>query len=288
MSLKKMILLFVCMFAFVLLSGGAAMAESKGKVELAYVEWASELASSNVVRAVLERMGYEVELTPVAVGPMYMGVASGDVDGTLASWQPIQRDNLKAMGDRLVNLGPNIRGVRSGLVVPSYVTIDKIADLTENADKFDNEIIGIDPGAGVMQQTETAMSKYNVKNMELIDSTGAMMTATLKDRIRQKKWCVVTGWTPHWMWGVWDLKYLKDPEKVYGSSEDGSILTLVRKGLKKDKPEVYSVLDKFFWTPDEMAEVMVWIKNGMDPKEAGRKFIAKHPERYKEWSGLEY
>lgn len=281
--MKTRILMLI--LGLVMMASGQAFAESKGDVELAYVEWSSEVASSNVMRAILEKLGYNVELTSVAVAPMYMAVATGDVDGTLASWQPIQKDNLSAMGDRLDNLGPNMVGVQSGLVVPSYVTIDTIDELNANAEKFDGKIIGIDPGAGVMQQTENVMREYGVTDMELMESTGAIMTAVMKDNIRQKKWCVVTGWTPHWMWGVWDLKYLDDPKQVYGSPEEGQILTLVRKGLKDDMPEVYNVLDTFIWSPDEMAEVMVWIKEGMDPLEAGRRFIKEHPERYAEWTG---
>lgn len=285
MRMKRKLPLLMSALALILTTALPARAQGKGHVELAYVEWSSELASVNVVRATLEKLGYEVETTPVAVGPMYMAVASGDVEGTLASWQPIQRANLKAMSSRLDNLGPNMVGVQSGMVVPSYVTIDSIEELNAQAEKFDEEIIGIDPGAGVMQQTENALRDYGLDDMELVESTGAMMTATLKDRIRRKEWCVVTGWTPHWMWGVWDLKYLKDPKMVYGSPEDGQILTLARKGLKKDMPEVYTVLDNFFWSPEEMAEVMVWIKNGMDAQEAGRKFINEHPQRYAEWTG---
>lgn len=282
--MKRNALLIALLLAGSMLTAQAALA-SKGTVELAYVEWASEVASSNVAKAMLEKMGYEVELTPVSVGPMYMGVAAGDVDGTLASWQPIQRDNLKATESRLENLGPNMVGVQSGMVVPAYVTLESIGDLNANAEKFDETIFGIDPGAGVMQQSERAVEEYGLDDLELMESTGAMMTAALKDCIRQDKWCVVTGWTPHWMWGVWDLKYLKDPKNVYGSPEDGQILTLVRKDLKEDMPEVYTALDNFLWTPEEMAEVMVWIKDGMEPADAGRKFFEVHPEKFTEWTG---
>lgn len=279
--------LSICGLAFVL--GGMCLAptlhaENKAKVELAYVEWSSEVASHNLIKAILEQEGYEVELTPVSVGPMYMAVASGDVDGTLASWQPIQRDNLKAVASRLENLGPNMVGVQSGLVVPAYVKVDSIAKLNDMAEKFDDDIIGIDPGAGVMQQTENAMNTYGLDNFELMDSTGAMMTATLQDCIRQEKWCVVTGWTPHWMWGRWDLKYLEDPENVYGKASDGAILTLVRKGLKKDMPHVYEVLDNFQWSPDDMAEVMNWIKDGMKPADAAKKYMEKYPEKIAGWT----
>lgn len=254
------------------------------KVELAYVEWSSEVASTNVVKAVLEdKLGAEVDIIPVSVGPMYAAVAAGDVDGMVASWQPLQAANLDAVKDKVVDLGPNMVGVQSGLVVPAYVTIDSIDQLEANADKFDNEIIGIDPGAGIMQQTEKVMKEYGLKDLDLIDSTGAMMTATLADALRNEEWVVVTGWTPHWMWGTWDLKYLKDPKGIYGKAEDGKILTLVRKGLKEDMPKVYNVLDKFNWGPDDMAKVMVWIRDGMKPEEAAKKFIAENPDLVNSW-----
>lgn len=285
MKIWKRLSLMLFALALIAVTSLPAMADDKGEIELAYVEWSSEVASANVVKAGLEKLGYDVELTSVSVGPMYVAVAAGDVDGTVASWQPLQKANLKAMGDRLVNLGPNMVGVQSGLVVPDYVAVDTIPQLNDVPDRFDETIIGIDPGAGIMQQTDQAMKVYNLKEYELMDSTGAMMTAALKDCIRQEKWCVVTGWTPHWMWGVWDLKYLDDPENVYGKAEDGTILTLVRKGLKADKPEAYRFLDNFHWTPGEMAEVMVWIKKGMDPDEAGEKFIEKYPGKFKAWAG---
>ncbi|QJT10252.1 glycine betaine ABC transporter substrate-binding protein [Oceanidesulfovibrio marinus] len=254
------------------------------KVELAYVEWSSEVASTNVVKAVLEdKLGAEVEIIPVSVGPMYAAVAAGDVDGMVASWQPLQAANLEAVQADVVDLGPNMVGVQSGLVVPAYVTIDSIDQLEENADKFDNEIIGIDPGAGIMQQTEKVMKEYGLKDLDLIDSTGAMMTASLADAMRNEEWVVVTGWTPHWMWGTWDLKYLKDPKNIYGKAEDGTILTLVRKGLQEDMPKVYAFLDKFNWGPDDMAKVMVWIRDGMEPEKAARKFIDENPDLVNSW-----
>ena len=57
----KNYLLIGLLTGLVAISGlGPVMAADK-EVELAYVEWSSEVASTNVVRAVLqERMGYEI------------------------------------------------------------------------------------------------------------------------------------------------------------------------------------------------------------------------------------
>lgn len=281
MKLTRCIKTFTAAVLITLLTVSFAWA---AKVELAYVEWASEVASTNVVKTILEeKLGMDVEIIPVSVGPMYVAVAAGDVDGMVASWQPLQADNLKAVEDEVENLGPNMVGVQSGLVVPAYVTINSIEELNANADKFKGDIIGIDPGAGIMQQTEKAIEAYDLKDMQLVDSTGAMMTAALADGIRNENWVVVTGWTPHWKWGTWELKYLEDPKNIYGKAEDGQILTLVRKGLKDDMPEVYNFLDKFEWSADDMATVMVWIREGMDPEDAAKKFVEENPDLVNSW-----
>jgi glycine betaine/proline transport system substrate-binding protein len=81
-----------------------------------------------------------------------------------------------------------------------------------------------------------------------------------------------------------ELKYLEDPKGVYGGEEH--ISTIARDGLKEDMPEVYAVLDRFQWTPDEMAQLMVWNqKEGADPYENAKRWIAINPGRVAQWTG---
>lgn len=263
----------------------ARAAGQKGKVGLIYVEWASERASTNVVKAVLEQMGYQVELTPVSAAAMWQAMGDGEADGMVAAWLPTTHAHyLAQVRDKVEDLGPNLKGTKIGLVVPAYVTMDSIDQLNANADKFDGKIIGIDPGAGLMSKTEKVMKEYGLDGMELVESSGAAMTAALAGAIRNRQWVVVTGWTPHWMFATWDLKYLKDPKNIYGGEEE--IHTIVRKGLKADKPEVYAVLDNFSWTPDDMAAVMVWNEEpGADPRETARRWVRENPEKVKKWTG---
>lgn len=98
-----------------------------------------------------------------------------------------------------------------GLVVPSYVTIRSIEELNEHKEKFRNEIIGIDVGAGLMNETERVIREYPVE-LTLKPSSGATMVAFLQKSIENKEWIVVTGWTPHWMFSRYDLKFLDDPQ----------------------------------------------------------------------------
>lgn len=50
--------------------------------------------------------------------------------------------------NKLEKLSASSHGLMQGIVVPSYVPIDSIAQLNQYKDKFDKKIIGIEPGAG--------------------------------------------------------------------------------------------------------------------------------------------
>jgi glycine betaine/proline transport system substrate-binding protein len=255
----------------------------KGKVELVYVEWACATASTNVMRAVLqEKLGYEVEATPVSAAAMWQALATGDVDAMTTAWLPVTHGHyLEKVQDKVVNLGENCAGAGIGLVVPDYVTLNSIEEMNANAAKFDGKIIGIDPGAGIMSKTEEALKVYGLDKLSLVESSGAMMTATLADKIKNKEWVVVTGWTPHWKFARWPLKYLEDPKRVYGGSE--YIATIVRQGLEADMPEVHRVLDNFHWTLAEIGQVMGWVADGAEPYAAAKRWVDENPEMVQGW-----
>lgn len=260
-----------------------AAAADKGEVELAYVEWATEIASTNVVKAVLDEMGYDVKITPVSAAAMFQALGAHDVDGVVAAWLPTTHNHyIEKIADQVEDLGPNLDGTRIGLVVPDYVEIDSIEELNAVADQFDGKIIGVDPGAGIMSKTEQVIKDYELTNIKLVEGTGAIMTAVLGDAIKNNEWVVITGWTPHWKFAKYDVKYLDDPKGIYGGAEQ--IHTFVRKGLKEDMPEVYAVLDNFSWTPEQMAELMTWNQERRsDPYVNAQRWIKQNAELIESW-----
>ncbi len=145
-------------------------------------------------------------------------------------------------------------------------------------------ITGIDAGAGIMASTQTAINKYhlNDQNWQLQTSSTAAMTSTLDKAIADKRPIVITGWQPHWMFTKYPIKFLKDPKNVFGQAEH--INTVVRKGLKKDMPEAYTILDRFHWTPKEMSTVMLKVNDGVEPEKAARDWIQDNPEKVAEWT----
>lgn len=255
-----------------------------GKVTLAYVNWDSEIATHHVMQKVLEDEGYEVELLAVDNAPMWAGVADGSADATMAAWLPVtHKAQYDEYGDQVVDLGANLEGAKIGLVVPEYVDIDSVEELNDHADQFDGQIVGIEPGAGVMQATEEAIDAYGMDNMELLQSSSAGMAAELQKAYDNEEWIVVTGWTPHWKFSKFELKYLDDPQEVFGGEEQ--IHTIVRQGLEEDMPQVYDILNNFHWTTDDMEAVMLKIEDGMDPEDAAAEWVEENQDKVQEWLG---
>ncbi|MCM3630007.1 glycine betaine ABC transporter substrate-binding protein [Paenibacillus glycanilyticus] len=265
---------------------GCSAANDTKKIKLAYVAWDSEIASTNVVKYVLEsKLDYSVELLQVDAGPMWAGIADGSADAMVAAWLPTTHaDYLEKYGNSVDDLGPNLEGTKTGLVIPSYMKENSIEDLNNEATgkSVNYEIIGIEPGAGIMQSTDKALKDYGLDGKwNLIESSSAAMATELQKAYEAKKPIIITGWTPHWMFASMDLKYLEDPKGVYGGAE--SIHTVVRKDLKSDKSEAYAFLDQFTWTPEDMAEVMVAVQEGKSPEDAAKAWVDGHQEQVEKW-----
>ncbi|MFC4735051.1 glycine betaine ABC transporter substrate-binding protein [Bacillus daqingensis] len=253
------------------------------EIELTYVAWESELASTNVIAKVLEEAGYDVTLTVVEQAPMWVSVANGDADGFVGAWLPSDMaSEYEQYGDDMVDLGANLEGSRTGLAVPDYMDITSIDELS--SDVVD-EIIGIDAGAGIMMSTEEVVDVYDL-DIDASPSSDAAMTAALDAAIDNEDPIVVTAWQPHWKFNSYDIRFLEDPEGVYEEEEE--IRTMVREGLEEDHPVAFDILDNFYWDADDMNEVMLDVaENDMEIEDAAQQWIDNNRETVDEWLDVE-
>ena len=152
---------------------------------------------------------------------------------------------------------------------------------TSIGEQMDYKITGIDAGAGEMQLAEKAMEAYNT-NYTVQSSSGAAMTQALADAYKDEKPIIVTGWSPHWMFSKYDLKYLEDPKGSMGGAEH--IDTVVHKGLKEKLPSAYKILDQFAWTPADMEAVMLEIYEGGSIKDVTRQWIDDNTDKVSKWT----
>jgi glycine betaine/proline transport system substrate-binding protein len=94
----------------------------------------------------------------------------------------VAQDYWNKNKNRLEKISPVSHGLYQAIAVPKYVTIDSIEQLNENADKFGNKIVGIEPGSGLMNEAANAVKAYDLK-LNLLEGSTAAMTAALKSAV---------------------------------------------------------------------------------------------------------
>jgi glycine betaine/proline transport system substrate-binding protein len=230
-------------------------------IRIGWTAWSDAEAVTNLVAKILEdRLDVKAELVMADIGIQYQGIADGDLDVMLMSWQPVTHAAyMEKVGAKVDDLGPIYTEARLGWVVPSYVPEDQVASIedlkkAEVEDKLGGKIQGIDPGAGLMQASEKAIKDYGLDDYELVSSSGAAMTAALDRAINREEWIVVTGWSPHWMFSKYDLRYLEDPKGDLGGLE--SVNAVARLGFYQDHPQVYDFLSRFYISLDDLQAIM--------------------------------
>jgi len=258
--------------------------ETQKTADLVYVNWAEGIAYTNLAKNVLEeKMGYEVEITSADVGPAYTSIANGDQDAFMETWLPVlHKDYVERFEEDIVDLGHVYEGTQSGLVVPTYVEVDSISNMNDYVEQFNGEITGIDAGAGVMQTTEKVIESYDL-NYELITSSGPAMTAALSSAIENEEWIVVTGWQPHWKFGRWDLKFLKqDDDNMMW--ETGNIHIMGRQNLEEEKPELAQFLKNMHFTEAQLGDLMVAVEESdQDVAQVTMEWMNENEELVESW-----
>jgi glycine betaine/proline transport system substrate-binding protein len=269
----------------VLIGGGVVNAfvgknQSEQAVHLAYVEWDDATASTYVIGEVLKQQGFDVELTPLDNTVMWQSVANGQADAMVDAWLPTtHKAQWAKYGKDLDKLGPNLTGAKVGLVVPKYMKVNKISDLTTEANQT---ITGIEPGAAVIDAAKTMIQKYNLQGWHVDPSSSGAMVTALGQAIKNHKDIVITGWSPHWMFQKYDLKYLEDDKHVMGQAE--TVNTVARKGLKSDNPKAYRILKNFKWQQADVEKVMLMIQGGKSPEAAAKAWIKANPDKVAAWT----
>jgi len=284
MRIKTM--LHVLLAGALALAFGTATAADK-TVKIGWTAWSDAEFVTKLAKRILEdRMDYEVELLQTDIAPQYQGLSTGSLDVMLMSWQPgTHADYIEKVGTDVVTLGILYTHARLGWAVPSYIPEDMVGSIDdlkkeEVNDKLDGTITGIDPGAGLTRLSKQVIEDYGLDDYELQISSGAGMTAALERAVRRDDWIVVTAWSPHWMFGAYDLRYLEDPQGVLGSYE--RVVALSRKGFYQDHIDAASFISRMQIPIDDLQAAM-YDAQETSYEEAVTNYIDNNPERIDYW-----
>jgi len=254
--------------------------EKEKEVKILYPNWAEGIAYTNLAKAALDDMGYNIEITPLEPGPIYATLAKGDADLLLDAWLPhTHADYWEKYGDKLVKLGESFSDGTTGLVVPSYVEVNSIEELNANKEKFNGEIIGIGSGAGIHRNTEKAIEAYGL-DYEQVTSSGPAMIASLQKAYVKEEPIIITGWKPHHVWAQFDLKYLEDPKGVYPKDV---CAILSRQGFKEEYPHLGEFFANFHLSDEQLHELLIQIRKADDESAAAKEWYLANKEMVKGW-----
>ncbi|WP_030225288.1 ABC transporter permease/substrate binding protein [Streptomyces sp. NRRL WC-3626] len=260
---------------------GGTPAEAKRALDVAWFPWEEDVAVTYLWKNVLERRGYKMNLKQMDVGPVYTGLASGDLDLNFDAWLPYAQKNYwDKSKDQLTDLGTWYEPTSLEIAVPSYVKdVKSLADLKGKADLFDGRIIGIEPGTGEMQLLKNeVMPGYGLEDeYEVVDGSTPAMLAELKRALAKKEPVAVTLWSPHWAYSDYELTKLKDPKKAFG--EGNTIRTISSKKFPEQYPQLTEWIKNFKMSEDELGSLEAEIKDrGQgNEEEAVADWLKEHP-----------
>ncbi|TDW31117.1 glycine betaine ABC transporter substrate-binding protein [Cryobacterium psychrophilum] len=183
--------------------------------------WDEGVASSELWKAILDEKGYNAELKYADVAPVFSGLSTGDYDFTLDVWAPnTHASYIEEYQDGITDLGAWNDEAKLTIAVNEDAPIDSLSELAANADKFNNRIVGIEPGAGLTKAVnEEVIPGYGLEDMEFLTSSTAAMLTELTAATEAGENIVVTLWQPHWVYSALGIKNLEDPEGALGDAE---------------------------------------------------------------------
>lgn len=218
----------------------------KGTITLGFLpSWTDGLSTAYLLQDQLEKIGYTVEMkTLTEAGPLYTGLAQGDVDIYPSAWPELtHKSYMDEYGDDIEDLGAYYDNAKLTIAVPEYSELNSIEDLAGKGAEFDGKIIGIEPGAGLTAQTQKMMPEYGLDGeYELVTSSTAAMLTELKSATDAEKDVVVTLWRPFWANDAFPLKDLEDPKGAMGEAE--ALHFLGTKGFAEEFPEAAELIEK--------------------------------------------
>jgi glycine betaine/proline transport system substrate-binding protein len=159
------------------------------------------------------------------------------------------------------------------------------AEATTNvSEELEYTITGIEPGAGQTETNEQALAEYeSLAGWEQETSSAAAMLTALGDAIENEEPIVVAAWSPHYMFAQYDIKYLEDPQLVFGEEEH--ITTIVRDGLKDEMPNAYTILDRIHWELPVLEQALLDAKEiNFDFEKIAQQWVDENPEKVAEWT----
>ncbi|WP_339881990.1 ABC transporter substrate-binding protein [Vreelandella maris] len=250
--------------------------------------WPGITVKTAIAEQLLNPLGYETSVQEIGLQVIYQGIESGDIDVFLGAWLPAQREMFNPRKDSgvLIDVANNVDGAQMTLAVPEYLFDDGLqsfADLDDYRDQLDGEIHGFGAGSAASEILNNAIDNdtWGLGDWQLVDTSEVAMLSAARNAISREEPIVWVGWTPHWMNLELPMRYLEDPEDLFGENNgESEVLTLLRSDYADANPNVVAFFEQYTFSAEEQSwMIQAFGQEERDLAEVAEQWINEHPER---------
>ncbi|WGI24219.1 ABC transporter substrate-binding protein [Halomonas alkaliantarctica] len=250
--------------------------------------WPGITVKSAIAEQLLNPLGYETSTQEIGLQVIYQGIESGDIDAFLGAWLPAQLEMFDPRKESgvLIDVANNVDGAQMTLAVPEYLYesgIQSFADLDANRDQFEGEIYGFGAGSAASEILHNAIDNdtWGLGDWQVVDTSEVGMLSAARDAISRQEPIVWVGWTPHWMNLELPMRYLEDPEDLFGENNgESDVLTLLRSDYAEANPNVVTFFEQFTFSAEEQSwMIQAFGQEEQDLADVAEQWINDHPER---------
>ena len=288
---KRKLLVMITVVALLGFAGSVSAAE---KIRLASVAWTGVTIKTELAVAVLESLGYEAENTTLSVPFVYSALSTDSADAFLGNWMPSMASVAGKFFEKgtVIKYVANMPGAKYTLAVPTYCAeggLKDFADIVKFGDKLDWKIYGIEAGndGNLIIRDMIEKNMFGLGKFELVPSSEVAMLAEVQSRVKQGRWIVFLGWSPHSMNERIDMTYLTGSTNDTFGPNDGTatVWTNLRKGFAEEQPNVAKLLKNMTFPIDMMNQIMtrLYADKALTPQSAGLAWLKENPEVWQGW-----
>jgi glycine betaine/proline transport system substrate-binding protein len=269
--------------------GGSPGSSGDKTLTLGSIGWTENVAVSTLTKVVMEdELGYEeVQIKgPLELGPLFQGVAGGDLAAFQDVWLPNNQSYLDKpqIKNDVELLDPWYESQTAyGIAVPDYMDIQSLEELDQAGT---DELTGIEPSASFHPVIRNeVIPGYNL-DMKLVESSTAAMLSELEKKYKAKEPIVFLAWSPHWMNAEYDFHYLDDPKDLQGEFDDPSrITTVVNEDLPDEDPVAYAFLNAISLDEEQVNQMEAEINEAgaNDPEKGVRNWLKDNQDVVEPW-----
>lgn len=270
----------------------AAEPSSCMQVRMADPGWTDIDATNAIAGFVLGALGYRQNVANLSVPITYEGLKKSQVDVFLGNWMPAQGPLVKPFVDShaIDVLHANLTNAKFTLAVPDYVAaagVHTFADLAKYADRFDDKIYGIEPGAPANQNISKMIGDkaFGLGDWKLVASSETGMLTQVARAVRDKRWIAFLAWEPHLMNTEFHLTYLSGGDAYFGPNYGGATVnTVTRTGFANECGNLGRLFKQMTFSVDLENQIIANVlQNKVDVNTAARDAIKAHPQLLAPW-----